>query len=315
MKSRLAIQALDNAVAMRGDVAGCIIHSDKGSQFRSRKFLRALGRYRMIGSMGGVGSSGDNAAMESFFALLQKNVLDCHCWPTRKQLRIAIVTWIERTYHRRRRQARLGRLTPIKFETIMTNNVALAARLQPVTYPCSSPEDGGPSVAGWYWQCHGRDSRGAHTGVCNRQKGSQTVKTQKTLTLDDARRIIDAGIAASERIGSPSNIAVADAGGNLIAHARMDGAQLGSIEHSIDKAHTAVLFRSATVDLAEDSRPDGQFWGMALSGSGRVLVFAGGVPIIVDGEVVGAVGVSGGSREQDSTIAQDAAAAVLKDHR
>ena len=127
MKSRLAVQALENAVQMRGDVAGCVVHSDRGSQFRSRKFLRALTRHRMVGSMGRVGSSGDNAAMESFFALLQKNVLDRHSWATREQLRIAIVTWIERTYHRRRRQARLGRLTPIEFETIMTKDVALAA--------------------------------------------------------------------------------------------------------------------------------------------------------------------------------------------
>ncbi|WP_436406935.1 GlcG/HbpS family heme-binding protein [Corynebacterium flavescens] len=139
------------------------------------------------------------------------------------------------------------------------------------------------------------------------------VKTQTTLTLDDAQRIIEVGIAASTRIGSPSNIAVADAGGNLIAHARMDGAQLGSIEHSVDKAHTAAFFRSATGDLAEDSQPGGQFWGMALSGGGRVLVFAGGVPLIVDGEVVGAVGISGGSQEQDSTIAQCAAA--VAEHR
>ena len=70
---------------------------------------------------------GDNAAMESFFALLQKNVLDRRSWTTREQLRIAIVTWIERTYHRRRRQPRLGRLTPIEFETIMNTTVALAA--------------------------------------------------------------------------------------------------------------------------------------------------------------------------------------------
>lgn len=70
MKSRLAVQTLENAVAMRGDVAGCIVHSDRGSQFRSRKFLRALALHRMVGSMGRVGSSGDNAAMESFFALL-----------------------------------------------------------------------------------------------------------------------------------------------------------------------------------------------------------------------------------------------------
>lgn len=127
MKSRLAVQALENAVAMRGDVAGCVVHSDRGSQFRSRKFRRALTRHRMVGSMGRVGSSGDNAAMESFFALLQKNVLDRRTWTTREQLRIAMVTWIERTYHRRRRQARLGRLTPIEFETIMNTTDALAA--------------------------------------------------------------------------------------------------------------------------------------------------------------------------------------------
>ena len=127
MKSRLAVQALENAVAMRGDVAGCVVHSDRGSQFRSRKMLRALARHQMVGSMGRVGSSGDNAAMESVFALLQKNVLDRRTWTTREQLRIAMVTWIERTYHRRRRQARLGRLTPIEFETIMNNTRALAA--------------------------------------------------------------------------------------------------------------------------------------------------------------------------------------------
>ncbi|WP_244926815.1 IS3 family transposase, partial [Microbacterium maritypicum] len=91
MKSRLAVQALENAAQMRGDVAGCIVHSDRGSQFRSRKFLRALACHRMVGSMGRVGSSGDNAAMESFFALLQKNVLDRRSWTTREQLRIAIV--------------------------------------------------------------------------------------------------------------------------------------------------------------------------------------------------------------------------------
>nr|WP_218868389.1 IS3 family transposase [Pseudoclavibacter chungangensis] len=127
MKSRLAVQALENAVQVRGDVAGCVVHSDRGAQFRSRKMLRALARHRMVGSMGTVGSSGDNAAMESFFALLQKNVLDRRSWTTREQLRIAIVTWIERTYHRRRRQARLDRLTPIEFETIINTTVALAA--------------------------------------------------------------------------------------------------------------------------------------------------------------------------------------------
>ena len=127
MKSRLAVSALDNAAAMRGGVAGCVVHSDRGSQFRSRKFLRALTRHRMVGSMGRVGAAGDNAAMESFFSLLQKNVLNRRSWATRDELRIAIVTWIERTYHRRRRQAALGRLTPIEFETIMNTPAALAA--------------------------------------------------------------------------------------------------------------------------------------------------------------------------------------------
>ncbi|MFC5297609.1 IS3 family transposase [Brachybacterium tyrofermentans] len=126
MKARLAVNALDNAISRRPDAAGCILHSDRGSQFRSRKFVHALNRHHLIGSMGQVGAAGDNAAMESFFALLQKNVLDRKRWRTREELRIAIITWIERTYHRRRRQARLGRLTPIEYETIM-NPVALAA--------------------------------------------------------------------------------------------------------------------------------------------------------------------------------------------
>jgi putative transposase len=129
MKSDLAVDALASAVARRGaDVAGCIVHSDRGSQFRSRRFLRELARHDLAGSMGKVASAGDNAAMESFFSLLQKNVLDRRRWATRHELRIAIITWIERTYHRRRRQTRLGRLTPIEYETINTTQVELAAR-------------------------------------------------------------------------------------------------------------------------------------------------------------------------------------------
>jgi putative transposase len=127
MKSRLAVDAIENAVRMRGEVAGCVVHSDRGSQFRSRKFLRTLTRHRLVGSMGRVASCGDNAAMESFFSLLQKNVLNRRSWTTRQELRIAIVTWIERTYHRRRRQPRLGRLTPIEFEAIMNTPAERAA--------------------------------------------------------------------------------------------------------------------------------------------------------------------------------------------
>ncbi|AGW41417.1 transposase, undefined [Leifsonia xyli subsp. cynodontis DSM 46306] len=125
--SHLVVNAIDNAAALRGNVAGCIMRSDRGSQFRSRKAIRALARHHMVGSMGRVGATGDNAAMESFFSLLQKNVLNRCSWTTRDELRIAIVTWIERTYHRRRRQDRLGRLTPIEFKTMMTKTLALTA--------------------------------------------------------------------------------------------------------------------------------------------------------------------------------------------
>lgn len=103
------------------------LYADRASQFRSRTFVRALHRHGMVGSMGKVGAAGDNAAMESFFPLVQKNVLDRRHWTTRQDLWIAIVTWIERTYHRRRRQDAIGRLAPIEYETIMTTLAAQAA--------------------------------------------------------------------------------------------------------------------------------------------------------------------------------------------
>jgi transposase InsO family protein len=117
MTSDLAVNALHNALALRGTVEA-IVHSDRGSQFRSHAFVRALRDARLLGSMGRVGACADNAAMESFFSLLQKNVLDRRRWATREQLRLAIVVWIETTYHRRRRQQSLGRMTPIEFETL-----------------------------------------------------------------------------------------------------------------------------------------------------------------------------------------------------
>ena len=89
--------------------------------------MRTLKNNNLVGSMGRVGACGDNAAMESFFSLLQKNVLDRQRWNSREELRIAIVIWIEKTYHRRRRQAALGRLTPIEYEAIMTPSATKAA--------------------------------------------------------------------------------------------------------------------------------------------------------------------------------------------
>lgn len=108
-------------------MTGCILHSDRGSQFCSKKKQKAITRHGMLGSMGRVGACGDNAAVESFFSLLQNNVLDRRSWATRDELRTAIVHWIERTYHRRRRQDQLGRLTPIEYETIMTDEALQAA--------------------------------------------------------------------------------------------------------------------------------------------------------------------------------------------
>ncbi|GEB24829.1 integrase [Brevibacterium aurantiacum] len=127
MKARLAVDALEMAVARRGgDVGGCVTHSNRRSQFRSKRFTHTLARDGLVGSMGRVGAAGDNAAMESFFALLQKNVLARRRWSSREQLRIAIVTWIERPYHRRRRQARLGRFTPVEYEVIIESPAVAA---------------------------------------------------------------------------------------------------------------------------------------------------------------------------------------------
>ena len=103
MTSALAVTALNNAALCRGDVRGCVLHTDRGSQFRSRKLQRALTTHGMTGSMGRVGAAGDNAAMESFFSLLQKNVLNRGTWATRDELRSAIVAWIERTYQAHRK--------------------------------------------------------------------------------------------------------------------------------------------------------------------------------------------------------------------
>jgi putative transposase len=118
MTAELAVCALRNAIRLRQPDGTTVIHSDRGSQFRSKAFVRTLKHNGLTGSMGRVGACGDNAAMESFFSLLQKNVLDRQRWETREELRLAIVTWIERTYHRRRRQRVLGRLTPVEFELL-----------------------------------------------------------------------------------------------------------------------------------------------------------------------------------------------------
>lgn len=116
MTADLAVTALRAAIARRQPRGVVIVHADRGAQFRARSFRAVLQAAGLQGSMGRVASAGDNAAMESFWSLLQKNVLNQQQWPTREQLHYAIVLWIEHTYNRRRRQRRLGRLTPVEFE-------------------------------------------------------------------------------------------------------------------------------------------------------------------------------------------------------
>ncbi|TFB52258.1 GlcG/HbpS family heme-binding protein [Cryobacterium tagatosivorans] len=132
-----------------------------------------------------------------------------------------------------------------------------------------------------------------------------------TLTLADARTIITAAEAKASEIGQPMNIAVADAGGNIISHVRMDGAWLGGIDISINKAFTARAFDIQTKDLGDNSQPNQQYYGIHASNHGRIVIFAGGIPLTRDGEVVGAVGVSGGSGEQDQAVAEAGAKAPL----
>jgi len=116
MTSGLALSALANAITLRKPT-GTICHSDRGSQFRSGAFLRILKNNGLRGSMGRVAAAGDNARIESFHSLLQNNVLDSKKWESQEELRIAIVHWIERTYHRRRRKRSLGKMTPVEYES------------------------------------------------------------------------------------------------------------------------------------------------------------------------------------------------------
>ncbi|MGA3241251.1 MAG: heme-binding protein [Bryobacteraceae bacterium] len=124
------------------------------------------------------------------------------------------------------------------------------------------------------------------------------------VTLADARRVIAAAEKKAQEIQQPMNIAVVDGGGNLISHVRMDGAWIGSIDISINKAFTSRAFDIATKDLAQHSQSGDQFFGIHVSNHGRVMIFAGGIPLKRDGKVVGAIGVSGGSGEQDHAVAE-----------
>lgn len=134
--------------------------------------------------------------------------------------------------------------------------------------------------------------------------------SRTTLTLSDAKRMLEAGEAEAASFGIAYNIAVVDHGGALVAFARQDGALIGSIDLAIGKAVTARLFDKTTAYLSELAQPGAPVFGIGQSNGGRVIIFGGGVPVRVDGEIIGAVGASAGTIEQDISVAEAAVAAI-----
>jgi uncharacterized protein GlcG (DUF336 family) len=129
------------------------------------------------------------------------------------------------------------------------------------------------------------------------------------MTLSAAQAVVDAARAKAEEIGVPMNIAVVDEGNNLTVFARMDGAWLGSIDIAQNKAYTARSFDMSTKDLAPLCQPNEPLFGISASNQGRLIIFAGGIPLQSGDRIVGAIGVSGGSVEQDHEVAEAGVAA------
>ncbi|MEP6954293.1 MAG: heme-binding protein [Solirubrobacteraceae bacterium] len=126
----------------------------------------------------------------------------------------------------------------------------------------------------------------------------------ESITLQDARRVIDGAEEKAQQIGQPMDIAVVDAGGNLKAHVRMDGALVGSIAIAINKAYTSVAFKMPTGDLVGATQSGQPLFGLSDAAGGRIVIFAGGIPLERGGEIVGAIGVSSGTVEQDQEVAE-----------
>jgi uncharacterized protein GlcG (DUF336 family) len=125
-----------------------------------------------------------------------------------------------------------------------------------------------------------------------------------SILLEEAQTVIRAALEKAEEIGQPMNVAVVDNGSNLKAFARMEDAWLGSVDIAINKAFTSVSFLMPTQDLAEMTQPGQPLYGLETTNNGRVVNFAGGIPLMRDGEVAGAVGVSGGTVDQDQEVAE-----------
>ena len=136
------------------------------------------------------------------------------------------------------------------------------------------------------------------------------VKIADSLSLEDARRVIDAAVAKAVEIGVPQDVAVVDTGGHPKAHVRMDNANIGSIYISINKAYTSIAFQCQTKDLTDITRVDQDLYGLNDAHGGRLVVFPGGIPLVRDGRIVGAIGVSTGTIEEYQTVAEAGAAAL-----
>jgi uncharacterized protein GlcG (DUF336 family) len=143
----------------------------------------------------------------------------------------------------------------------------------------------------------------------NPTDGRTMAQSEHTVTLSAGQAIVEAARAKAVEIGVPMNIAVVDEGGNLVAFARMDDAWLGSIDIAQGKAYTARAFDMPTKDLAPLAQPGGPLYGIEASNRGRLIVFAGGIPLVSGARVVGAIGVSGGAVEQDQEVAEAGVAA------
>ncbi|TDG10244.1 heme-binding protein [Paraburkholderia guartelaensis] len=135
-------------------------------------------------------------------------------------------------------------------------------------------------------------------------------RSYDSLTLEDAKKMVCAAEARATSLGIAYNIAVVDAGGHLIAFLRQDGALIGSIDLAIDKAATARIFDTATSRLATLAQSGKPLYGIQESNAGKVVIFGGGIPIVFKGNVIGAVGTSAGTVEQDIEVAEAALAAL-----
>ncbi len=130
------------------------------------------------------------------------------------------------------------------------------------------------------------------------------------ITLEEAQRIISAAEDKAEQMGQPMNIAVMDAGRNLVAFHRMDGAWVASTDIAIDKAFTSAGRGLTTRKIGEMAQPGQPLFGINTTNGGRIVIFAGGIPLMRDGEVVGAIGVSGGTVDEDHEVAEAGVAAL-----